>query len=232
MANHSLRAAKLDVPACADSSEVLRRQNAIAHELRYQEDNPPVLPASRVHDLPPKPQMEDFLKFPEGIDERTRRAIEEKNNTIAAQHQRIDRERNNMAAKKSRATRIEALANSRRLLHQKTAECAWFRAKVLALGGSTDDWHRLPQPIKDDMVHEIELRIRAIENQQLEMKKRLESRRRSERNRLRRHHQPHLHGAEAPASASAATPAPDLASWPGDAHDGESYLDLVDADEE
>lgn len=135
----SLADAGLSLPVQVPGPELLRRQRAMMQEIAYQTNNPPILPASQIPDLPPKPVVEEFSKFPEGIDDQLRNGLEAKNNRIAAQHQKIDRQRNNMAAKKSRQSRLEDLANSRRLLNAKSVECAWFRMKVMSMGGSVSE---------------------------------------------------------------------------------------------
>ncbi|KAL6808068.1 hypothetical protein GGI42DRAFT_366576 [Trichoderma sp. SZMC 28013] len=175
----------LSIPQGLASAEYTRRKDALQHEITFQERNPPILPPSQVQDLPPKPFIADFLKFPDGISDPERLQIETRNNEIAAEHQKIDRQRNNQAAKKSRQARLEALNNTRVLLNEKTAECAWFRMKVLALGGSTADWGMVPAGVKTRLVKEIDGRVKVVEGEVADAKKREEAKKRADRNKRR-----------------------------------------------
>ncbi|RFU79310.1 hypothetical protein TARUN_2915 [Trichoderma arundinaceum] len=175
----------LTIPHGLATSEHTRRKGALQNEIDFQERNPPVLPPSRVKDLPPKPFIPDFLKFPDGIGDPERLLIETRNNEIAAEHQKIDRQRNNQAAKKSRQARLEALNNTRVLLNEKTAECAWFRMKVLALGGNTADWNVVPAGVKTRLIKDIDGRVKTIEVEVADAKKREEAKKRADRNKRR-----------------------------------------------
>lgn len=183
--NCSLDEMLLSIPHGLVPGEHKRRREALRDEIRYQESHPPILPPTKVKDLPPKPIIPDFLKFPDGITDAQRLDIESRNNEIAAQHQKVDRQRNNQAAKKSRQARLEALSNTRVLLNEKAAECAWFRMKVLALGGSTEDWGMVSTGVKARLVKEIDGRVKTIEVEVAEGKKREEARKRADRNRRR-----------------------------------------------
>ncbi|QYS93942.1 hypothetical protein H0G86_001306 [Trichoderma simmonsii] len=185
MGSFSLDEMLLSIPQGLASAEHTRRKDALQHEITFQERNPPILPPSQVQDLPPKPFIADFLKFPDGISDPERLQIEMRNNEIAAEHQKIDRQRNNQAAKKSRQARLEALNNTRVLLNEKTAECAWFRMKVLALGGSTADWNIVPAGVKTRLVKEIDGRVKVVEGEVADAKKREEAKKRADRNKRR-----------------------------------------------
>lgn len=185
MGSCSLDEMLLTIPHGLAPAEHIRRKDGLRYEIDFQERNPPVLPPSKVKDLPPKPFIPDFLKFPEGISHHERLEIESRNNKIAAEHQKIDRQRNNQAAKKSRQARLEALNNTRVLLNEKTAECAWFRMKVLALGGNTADWNNVSAGVKARLAKEIDGRVKTIEVGVADAKKREEAKKRADRNRRR-----------------------------------------------
>ncbi|PNP41743.1 hypothetical protein TGAMA5MH_06336 [Trichoderma gamsii] len=185
MGSCSLDEMLLTIPHGLASAELIRRKDDLRYEIDFQERNPPVLPPTKVKDLPPKPIIPDFHKFPEGISDHERLEIESRNNKIAAEHQKIDRQRNNQAAKKSRQARLEALNNTRVLLNEKTAECAWFRMKVLALGGNTADWNNVPAGVKTRLVKEIDSRVKTIDMEAADVKKREEAKKRADRNRRR-----------------------------------------------
>ncbi|PTB63964.1 hypothetical protein BBK36DRAFT_1083407, partial [Trichoderma citrinoviride] len=175
----------LAIPSGLTAAEQSRRKDALQSEIDFHKNNPPILPPSKVEDLPPKPFIEDFLRIPEDITEEERRDIEDQNNRIAAQHQLIDRQRNNQAAKKSRQARLESLWNTRELLNAKSAECFWFRMKVIALGGSTEEWDQVTASVKARLVKEIDSRVKDSEKQAADAKKAEEAKKRAERNKRR-----------------------------------------------
>ncbi|PTB73039.1 hypothetical protein M440DRAFT_1441321 [Trichoderma longibrachiatum ATCC 18648] len=175
----------LEIPAGVAAAEQSRRKDALRIEIEFHRSNPPILPPSKVEDLPPKPFIEDFLRIPEDVTPEERRVMEDENNRIAAQHQLIDRQRNNQAAKKSRQARLESLWNTRELLNAKAAECFWFRMKVISLGGSTEEWDLVPANVKARLVKEIESRVEDKEKQAADEKKTEEAKKRAERNKRR-----------------------------------------------
>ncbi|KAK5998237.1 Xylanolytic transcriptional activator xlnR-like protein [Cladobotryum mycophilum] len=177
---YPLETARLGIPPGLVAAEYRRRQIAIAHEL--------------VEDLPPKPYLKDFHKIPDNISDRQRKRIEAANNEIAADHQRVERERNNQAAKKSRQTRMEALSNTRQMLNEKSAECAWFRMKILALGGSVDEWAMVPALVRDKMIREIDQRVKLVDAQNAEVKKKEDAKKRAERVKRRAEMEEEMHG--------------------------------------
>lgn len=181
----TLEDANLRLPGHLEPDESRRRYTEIISEARYQSQHPPVLPPSHIEPVAPKEPLDDFLAIPDNVDQAERERREKYNNEIAAKLQRIDRERNNMAAKRSRASRLEALENSRRLLNEKAAECAWFRMKVLAIGGSTKDWDDVSAEVKEGMVDEIAERVSVVDRDNAEKKKREETARRIDRNKAR-----------------------------------------------
>ncbi|KAF7546588.1 hypothetical protein G7Z17_g8335 [Cylindrodendrum hubeiense] len=184
--SYTLETAGLGVPNNLPHNEIRRRQGEIERELAFQAANPPALPASTIADLPPKPATEDWVSFPDDpIPDEQRLAIEAENNRIAATNQRIERERNNQAAKKSRQKRLEALDNTRIILNDRAAECDWWRMRAMALGASVSDWNLLPKQIKDGMVKVIEDRIAVVDQHNENARKQEEARKRLERTRAR-----------------------------------------------
>lgn len=115
--------AGLALPDNLTAAEQNRRLAELDRELRYQSSNPPILPISQVKEVDPKPFTEDWVSFPDDVDDKERKRIEAENNRIAAINQDIERDRNNQAAKKSREKRLEALKNTRTILNAKCAEC-------------------------------------------------------------------------------------------------------------
>ncbi|KAH6996582.1 hypothetical protein BKA56DRAFT_666787 [Ilyonectria sp. MPI-CAGE-AT-0026] len=184
--SYTLETAGLSLPTNLTPNEASRRQTEIERELAFQAANPPALPASTIADLPPKPATEDWVMFPEDpISDEQRRAIEAENNRIAATNQRIERERNNQAAKKSRQKRLEALDNTRLILNDRAAECDWWRMRAMALGATASDWDLLPRQIKKSMVKVIEERVAVVDQRNEEIRKQDEARKRLERTRAR-----------------------------------------------
>ncbi|KAH0496481.1 hypothetical protein TgHK011_003835 [Trichoderma gracile] len=181
----SLGDLRLEMPSGLVAAELSRRNEALKIEIEFHRSNPPTLPPSKVEDLPPKPFIEDFVRIPEDASAEERGEMEAQNNRIAARHQLIDRQRNNQAAKKSRQARLESLWNTRELLNAKAAECFWFRMKVIALGGSTEEWNQVPANVKARLVKEIDSRVKDKEKQAADEKKADEAKKRAERNKRR-----------------------------------------------
>lgn len=188
IAGHPLESANIVIPAGLPQQEHRHTQNMLAAELQFQENNPPCLPRSQIRDLSPKPHMEDWQEIPENCDEETKTQIQDYNNVIATELQRIDRERNNKAAKKSRETRVEALNNAKAMLNDKAAELTWLRLKLVVHGGNPNEWEAVSSTIKDAMVTEIKQRVEFNTEEEQEFKKKKESQRRIDRNRQRAAH--------------------------------------------
>lgn len=181
----SLGDLRLEIPAGLVAAELSRRNEALRIEIDFHKSHPPILPPSKVEDLPPKPFIEDFVRIPEDATAEERRDMEAQNNRIAARHQLVDRQRNNQAAKKSRQARLESLWNTRELLNAKSAECFWFRMKVVALGGSTEEWDQVPANVKARLVKEIASRVENKEKQAADERKAEEAKKRADRNKRR-----------------------------------------------
>ncbi|PFH61216.1 hypothetical protein XA68_17971 [Ophiocordyceps unilateralis] len=181
VAGHSMEELGIAIPCYLpdDQSEVLHR--AVHKELEYQRQNPPKLPPSQVPDLPPKKAMPQYLSASHGADDEEIKKVQEHNNSVSAKIQRLDRERNNQAAKKSRATRIETLEEYRRLYILTTAMLWYHRLRDAATGLDPDAWERLSPRIRQDLVRMAEDAARAVENDKIETKKRDEAHRRVQR---------------------------------------------------
>ncbi|POR33882.1 Uncharacterized protein TPAR_05917 [Tolypocladium paradoxum] len=219
VAGHTLQELGVGIPNWVLPEEVLRRQQSIANEIEYQKNNPPALPPSRIPDLPPKKDIPDYLEFPDGVDEETRRIIEDKNNKIASEAQKIDRERNNMAAKKSRALRIEARDNYRELLIEAKAELKLVRLMLAAHGFDPALWDHLAPHVRASLLAQTRGEANAVDARRAELKKREDARKRVERMRARNILRAQREAAEAAALQQAqVAPA---------AHDGEETLQAV-----
>jgi hypothetical protein len=181
-------------------------------ELQRQEASPPALPPSAVPPLPPKETLEEYHEVPETATEAEKDHVRSINCAIAAQSQKIDRERNNQAAKKSRVTRLEKLHNTRIMLNEKAAECDWQRLKVIQMGGDPSEWDKLSDRVKQRMIGKIEERVTACDQLVAEEKKRDEQRKRTERTRAK------MQAKEASAVAAAAGTMPAATSTPASAN--------------
>lgn len=196
--------ANLALPQDKSPQELQWIRNQWQAELQRQEANPPALPPSSVPPLPPKETLEEYHEVPETATEAEKDHVRNINCAIAAQSQKIDRERNNQAAKKSRVTRLEKLHNTRVMLNEKAAECDWQRLKVIQLGGDPTEWDKLSDRVKQRMIAKIEERVTSCDQLVAEEKKREEQRKRTERTRAK------MQAKEAAAASStpAATPTP------------------------
>ena len=175
----------LKMPPNLTQEEQNMRKIKWKNELRHQETNPPALPPSQISALPPKEMVEEYLEITDSISEAEKVWRREHNNRVSAEIQRIERERNNQAAKKSRETRLESLKVTREMLDEKAAECAWMRLKVIELGGSTDEWDAVSPADKVRMVEVIHERVKEADLQRAEDKRKEEAHRRTERTRRR-----------------------------------------------
>ncbi|VUC22027.1 unnamed protein product [Clonostachys rosea] len=177
--------AKIFLPPGLSAQEQREMKDRWQRELQLQEDNPPALPPSRVAALPAKATAGEYIEVPEGASEKEKDRIRQYNNKIASESQRIDRERNNQAAKKSRETRLEALFNTRQILNRKSAECAWLRLKLISLGGDPTEWEAMDDFMRTRMVDKVAERVTASDQRLAEDKKKEEQRRRAERTKAR-----------------------------------------------
>lgn len=138
LGGYTLKEAGITIPDGLDDEEKSRRMALIARELYYEETHPPVLPPSKVPDLPDKPPPVEAPKVEAHMTPAEKQAVEDEIRLIAAMNKKADQERNNAAAKKSRALRIESLENTRKQLNAKAAECAWLRLQIVAMTGRAD----------------------------------------------------------------------------------------------
>lgn len=125
----------LGIPSHLSPAQQRTISRRLSAELHRQERNPPALPASNVPDLPPKEMHPQYAEVPDDADDGGVERIFAYNNEVSQVAQRIDRERNNQAAKKSRETRLEALANLRAMLDGAVAELWWLRLRMIQTGG-------------------------------------------------------------------------------------------------
>lgn len=131
--------------------------------------------------MPPKQTLPDYMDVPEGASEADKERVRQYNNDIASQSQKIDRERNNQAAKKSRETRLEALYNTRQMLNDKAAECGWLRLKLIQLGGDPLEWDAMDVHLRKRMVEKVAERVTVSDQFLAEEKKKEEQKKRAER---------------------------------------------------
>ncbi|PHH76598.1 hypothetical protein CDD83_4236 [Cordyceps sp. RAO-2017] len=181
VAGHTLSELLLDTIPHMNTDRARQTKEHVADELEYQRQNPPALPPSQVADLPPKEDLPDYCAFPDGVNDSARLEIEKKNNRIAAMAQKVDRQRNNMAAKKSRALRLESLDMYRKLYITATAMIRYYRLSNVLMGYDPNMWERMPQNIRDDLVASAMRDAEAVENTRAEIKKQDEARKRAQR---------------------------------------------------
>lgn len=158
-------------------------------ELQLQKINCPALPRSNVPELPPKEHIGDPLPFPQDGTLEEQQQVTSWNDWLSTETQRVDRSRNNQAAKKSRETRIEALERSRNMLNHAAAERDWLRLKLIQQGGDPGEWDEMDQNLKDRIVEVIEQRVKESDQRLSEEKKKEEAKKRAERTRKRQESQ-------------------------------------------
>ncbi|KAG6008492.1 hypothetical protein E4U54_008697 [Claviceps lovelessii] len=153
--------------------------------LEHLTENPPVLPENTIEEMQPKQVFPDYVKLADDASKAELRAAELINNEIAAESLRVDRERNNEAAKRSRRLKNENLDNANKLLVQNALHIAWLEAQLSAMGGRPDAFDSINPNIKQRLHAKIrENRDSFYEKRKKEKNKR-DTKKRSEHNRKR-----------------------------------------------
>ncbi|KAG6007907.1 hypothetical protein E4U21_005385 [Claviceps maximensis] len=153
--------------------------------LEYLTENPPVLPENTVEEMHPKQVFPDYVKLADDASKAEQLAAEKINNEIAAESLKVDRERNNEAAKRSRRLKNENLENANNLLVQNALHIAWLEAQLSAIGGRPDAFDSINVNIKQRLYGKIrDSRDSFYEKRKKEKSKR-DTKRRSEHNRKR-----------------------------------------------
>lgn len=179
-----LEQVNLRMPANLTDQQRGQFMTKLQRELRRQEASPPALPPSRVQPLPPKMFTAEYIDIAE-VPEEEREAAWEKNKQVSDALQQVEKERNNMAAKKSRETRIEALRQTRAILDEKTAECHWMRLKVIELGGDPAEYDGMVADLREKLVGVVRQQVAVEDQKNAEMKRQQGASRRAERNQLK-----------------------------------------------
>lgn len=131
----ALEEAGIRLPADLAPEERQRRLCLLAQELHHEALHPPVLPPSQVPELPEKAPPMLLPRLAPGMSPEQQHFVNSEIRRLGAAQKQLDKERNNLAAKKSRMLRLESLENTRLQLNAKAAECAWLRLQVVALSG-------------------------------------------------------------------------------------------------
>ena len=185
LGNTPLEHIGIQVPAGTAPGAATELKGKWNTEIERQKANPPALPRSQVNQLPPKVHVGDPVPFPHNGSEQEKQQAQEWNDWLSSETQRVDRERNNRAAKKSRETRLEALQRTRRMLNEAAAERDWLRLKLIQLGGDPTDWDDMDENLKGRIVEIIESRVKASDQQLEQERKQEDARRRAARTRQR-----------------------------------------------
>ncbi|KAG6187316.1 hypothetical protein E4U36_008176 [Claviceps purpurea] len=169
----------------ADLADSRQAQMRALRRLEYLTENPPALPENTVEEMQPKKVFPDYVKLAPDASAAELEAAEKINNAIAQESLRIDRERNNEAAKRSRRLKNENLDNANQQLIQNALQIAWLEAQLSALGGCPEAFDSISPNIKKRLHDKIiDRRDRYYERRRKEKGKR-ETRKRSEQNRRR-----------------------------------------------
>ncbi|KAG5955308.1 hypothetical protein E4U57_003558 [Claviceps arundinis] len=169
----------------ADLADSRQAQMRALRRLEHLTENPPALPENTVEEMQPKKVFPDYVKLAADASAVELEAAEKINNAIAQESLRIDRERNNEAAKRSRRLKNENLDNANQQLVQNALQIAWLEAQLSALGGCPEAFDSISPNIKKRLHDKIiDRRDRYYERRRKEKSKR-ETRKRSEHNRRR-----------------------------------------------
>lgn len=184
IAGYTLRDANLIIPAWSSRDQRESYTRTMQKILQNLKDNPPVLPASQIPDLPNKPFADRVRQKTDSTGTQKLKSVDQF--VIADKTSEIDRERNNMAAKKSRQTRVESLNNALRMIQSISAKCTWLMMRMAISGvDAAREWDNVPPHVKSGLEAQIEDYIREIEKRRVEEKKARELIRRKERNKQR-----------------------------------------------
>lgn len=158
--------AHLPIPASLPAEEIFRRKEICYAESKIQTANPPVLPLSRIPKLPEKPFPEDFAIIPPDATPEIRERLEKVNQERGLHNDQIDRQRNNQAATKSRAQRLESLDDAQAMLLEKTVECYWLRLRLGCEGIEANKaWEAVPKIVKDGIRAQISREMGRVEKE-------------------------------------------------------------------
>ncbi|KAJ6444274.1 Protein YIP [Purpureocillium lavendulum] len=137
-------------PPDTPSSNALRRR-AVEAEVARQAAAPPSLPPTEVQPLPPKIIFPRTVQIPNGMDPVVRTYLEQRNNRICELVGVHERRRNNVAAKRSRVTRLESLGSYESLFYTVMAELRFYRLQAAREGLNPRAWEELTEEQRDRM---------------------------------------------------------------------------------
>jgi hypothetical protein len=171
----------LQIPDELEGEDRRRLLAELQQEIGSAEAYPPILPPTKIPDLPPKDHVEEYWDSMPDMTEAENKLLMDRNNMIGAANKKLDKERTNLAAKKSRETRIEQLEETRLLLNDREAEVYFLRMRLRIAGVPAKEWEDISARTKQRVVAVIEGRVAAHEQQVSEVKKKELSIARAER---------------------------------------------------
>ncbi|KAG5927708.1 hypothetical protein E4U42_001913 [Claviceps africana] len=166
-------------------TDIRQAQLRALRRLECLTENPPVLPENTVEEMRPKKVFPDYVKLGEDASKAEQLAAEKINNEIAAESLRVDRERNNEAAKRSRRLKNENLENANKLLVQNALHIAWLEAQLSAMGGCPDAFDSINPNIKQRLHGKIIDSRDSFYERRRKEKSKMDIKKRSEHNRKR-----------------------------------------------
>ena len=169
----------------SSQQELKSRKEAIIKELEIRKDNPPMIPPPTIGDMEPNPVFPDFLDINQETPKSAIPSIQARNNRLAAAMQKVDRERNNEAAKRSRRVKSEALENAKLIIHDLAAEVEWLSVALIAHGGHPEAYRLLSPAVKHVLHGEVHKRIEDKMLARKEAQRAEDSRKRVQRQRER-----------------------------------------------
>jgi hypothetical protein len=171
----------LHIPDGLQDEDRRRLFGELQQEIRDAEAHPPILPPTKIPDLPPKDHVEEYWDSTPEMTEAEKVMVKDRNNMIGAANKKLDKERNNLAAKKSRETRIEQLEETRLLLNDREAEVYFLRMRLRIAGVPAKEWEDISARTKQRVVAVIEGRVAVHDQGVSEVKKKELSIARAER---------------------------------------------------
>lgn len=182
---YSLEQLKIRIGGLSDPHELQKTHKRVMRALQRPMIDPPVLPENTIGEMDPKQVFPDYVKLADDASREERAAAEIINNRIAAESQRVDRERNNEAAKRSRRLKSENLDNANQRLVDNAFHIAWLEAVVSSLGGMPETYYTIDSAIVQSIRHAIAQRRDACYEQRRKDRTKKETKKRSQRHKNR-----------------------------------------------
>ncbi|KAF4946900.1 hypothetical protein FGADI_10813 [Fusarium gaditjirri] len=143
------------------------RFKMIQDELKNQAFKIPIPPVSALPRQPPKEFVGSTYQMPPGDkDHRLMEVLRRRNEIILNRQKQVDLGRNNLAAKGTRERREEKEKNLKKIISKLQVENNWWRLKAVSLGANRREWDAIPEPLKNQMLQDMDGKVCQAEKAQ------------------------------------------------------------------